>query len=203
MFHAYKVFLATAYPSSELVETMKRLLACLALCASLSSYSQDDNCTVLGVQDLSQLYNGLVLTADSTLNALVEIASILATNDTIHIEITNTSGQETDYDTILQNAGVEQSTIVGSVYYKDFGNTNFFSCAAKCKSLVGNWRVMEELDVGAVFSELDSYYWVGDRPSSNMEGRVVITTNTQFYTRIRSQSQLSNYGCMCITDVAD
>ena len=40
MFHADKVFLATAYPQSELVGTMKRLLACLALCASLSASAQ-------------------------------------------------------------------------------------------------------------------------------------------------------------------
>ena len=34
---------------------MKRLLACLALCASLSASAQDDNCTVLGIQDLTQM----------------------------------------------------------------------------------------------------------------------------------------------------
>ncbi len=34
---------------------MKRFLACLALCASLSASAQDDNCTVLGIQDLTQM----------------------------------------------------------------------------------------------------------------------------------------------------
>ena len=34
---------------------MKRLLACLVLCASLSASAQDDNCTVLGIQELTQL----------------------------------------------------------------------------------------------------------------------------------------------------
>ena len=40
MFRAYKVFLATAYPQSDLTGTMKRFLACLALCASLSASAQ-------------------------------------------------------------------------------------------------------------------------------------------------------------------
>jgi|GEM_PF-1607956 len=40
MSHADKVILATAYPQSEIVSIMKRLLACLALCASLSAYAQ-------------------------------------------------------------------------------------------------------------------------------------------------------------------
>ena len=65
MVHAYKVFLATAYPSSELVGTMKRLLACLALCASLSASAQDDNCTVLGIQDLTQMVFQLQAEIDS------------------------------------------------------------------------------------------------------------------------------------------
>ena len=70
MFHADKVFLATAYPQSELVGTMKRLLACLALCASLSASAQDDNCTVLGVQELSSLYSELSASIDTIVAAL-------------------------------------------------------------------------------------------------------------------------------------
>ena len=34
---------------------MNRFLACLALCASLYASAQDDNCTVLGIQDLTQM----------------------------------------------------------------------------------------------------------------------------------------------------
>ena len=52
MLCAYKVFLATAYPQSELTRTMKRLLACLALCASLSASAQDD-CTLFNLQELA------------------------------------------------------------------------------------------------------------------------------------------------------
>ena len=55
MLHAYKVFLATTYPQHDLIGTMNRFLACLALCASLSASAQDDNCTVLGIQDLTQM----------------------------------------------------------------------------------------------------------------------------------------------------
>ena len=49
---AYKVFLATAYPQSELAGTMKHLLACLALCASLSASAQDD-CALFNIQSLA------------------------------------------------------------------------------------------------------------------------------------------------------
>ena len=65
MLHAYKVFLATAYPQRELIGTMKRFLACLALCASLSASAQDDNCTVLGIQELTQMVIDLQAELDS------------------------------------------------------------------------------------------------------------------------------------------
>ena len=42
-------------PQSDLVRTMKHFLACLALCASLSASAQGDNCTVLGIQDLTEM----------------------------------------------------------------------------------------------------------------------------------------------------
>jgi len=70
MLRAHKVFLATGYPQSELVGTMKRFLACLALCASLSASAQDDNCTVLGVQELSSLYSELSQSIDTIVTAL-------------------------------------------------------------------------------------------------------------------------------------
>ena len=44
---------------------MKHLLACLALCASLSASAQDDNCTVLGIQDLTQMVIELKAEIDS------------------------------------------------------------------------------------------------------------------------------------------
>lgn len=59
MLRAYKVFLATAYPQSELVGTMKRLLACLALCASLSASAQDENCTLFNLQELADSISAL------------------------------------------------------------------------------------------------------------------------------------------------
>ena len=65
MLRAYKVFLATAYPQRELLGTMKRLFACLAICASLSASAQDDTCTVLGIQDLTQMVIELKAEIDS------------------------------------------------------------------------------------------------------------------------------------------
>ena len=73
MMRAYKVFLATAYPQREIVGTMKRLLACLALCASLSASAQDDNCTVLGVQELSSLYSELSQSIDTIVSGLAAL----------------------------------------------------------------------------------------------------------------------------------
>ena len=61
----------TAYPQRELGETMKRLLACLVLCASLSASSQDDNCTVLGIQDLTQI----VLSLQAELDSLSDVSN--------------------------------------------------------------------------------------------------------------------------------
>ena len=44
-------------PQSDLVRTMKQLLLAwpARLCASLSASAQGDNCTVLGIQDLTQM----------------------------------------------------------------------------------------------------------------------------------------------------
>jgi hypothetical protein len=52
MFLVHKVFLATAYPQGELVETMNRFFACLALCASLSASAQD-GCELFNFQELA------------------------------------------------------------------------------------------------------------------------------------------------------
>ena len=64
---------------------MKRFLACLALCASLSASAQDDNCTVLGIQDLTQMVfefqdqlNAQDATIDSLQNAAVTRDSVRA-----------------------------------------------------------------------------------------------------------------------------
>ena len=77
MLRAYKVFLATAYPQRDLVKTMKRLLACLALCTSLSASAQDDNCTVLGVQELSLAYQSIEASVDSIVLSLQSLSDRL------------------------------------------------------------------------------------------------------------------------------
>ena len=80
MFLVHKVFLASTYPKDELVETMNRFFACLVLCASLSASAQDDNCTVLGIQDLTQMVFELQAEIDSlkgssmTRDSVAEIA---------------------------------------------------------------------------------------------------------------------------------
>ena len=56
---------------------MKRLIACLALCASLSASAQDDNCTVLGIQDLTQMvfeFQGQLNAQDATIDSLQNAA---------------------------------------------------------------------------------------------------------------------------------
>jgi len=66
---------------------MKRLLACLVLCASLSASAQDDNCTVLGVQELSSLYSELSQSIDTITSALQGIVD--QSNSNQSREITN------------------------------------------------------------------------------------------------------------------
>ena len=59
---------------------MKRLLTCLAFCASLSASAQGDNCTVLGIPDLTQMVFELKAEIDSlksagmTRDSVVDIA---------------------------------------------------------------------------------------------------------------------------------
>ncbi|MCH1575826.1 MAG: pentapeptide repeat-containing protein, partial [Flavobacteriales bacterium] len=64
---------------------MKHFLACLALCASLSASAQGDNCTVLGIQDLTQMVfqlqtqlNAQDATIDSLQNAAMTRDSVIA-----------------------------------------------------------------------------------------------------------------------------
>ena len=59
---------------------MKRFLACLALCASLSASAQDDNCTILGVQELTLAYQELNTSIDSITNALLGVADSISSS---------------------------------------------------------------------------------------------------------------------------
>ena len=54
-----------ALDRAEIVGTMKRLLACLVLCASLSASAQDDNCAPLSIQQLASDYSALMTEVDS------------------------------------------------------------------------------------------------------------------------------------------
>ena len=56
---------------------MKHFLACLTLCASLSASAQGDNCTVLGIQDLTQMVFDLqaqLNAQDATIDSLQNAA---------------------------------------------------------------------------------------------------------------------------------
>ena len=83
MFRAHKVFLATGYPQRELVGTMKRLLACLVLCASLSASAQDDNCTVLGIQELTELVISLQSQLQAQSIMIDSLSSVAMTRDSV------------------------------------------------------------------------------------------------------------------------
>ena len=106
MLRAYKVFLATAYPQSEIVGTMKRLLACLALCASLSASAQDDNCTILGVQELSSLYSELSASIDSISNSIIAVADSLTSFNDVHTIV--------EYD-LCHTSNTNRSTAMNSI----------------------------------------------------------------------------------------
>ena len=114
MFRAHKVFLATAYPQSELVRTMKRLLACLALCASLSASAQDDNCTVLPVQELSLAYQDLNASIDSIM------VSLQSLNDRVIVEYTVCWGYASGWDNELTQC-VNDSLDAGWSLYGGIG----------------------------------------------------------------------------------
>lgn len=60
MSRAHKVFLATGYPQSELIGTMNRLLACLALGGEVSFLLQplDDFVNGLAVRHLVETLRG-------------------------------------------------------------------------------------------------------------------------------------------------
>jgi len=172
MLHAYKVFLATAYPQSELVSTMKHLLACLAFCASLSASAQDDNCTVLGVQELSSLYSQLSSSIDTIVAALSDLSDSHSSPSTTEVHPTT------------------------------YLNTYFVECWITCKNLGPEWgmlslqsvydfgpEVQASIGWGLAFNS-ESYIWVdngiytrltrsGDGSNNNTEYLSFVTTNTR------------------------
>ena len=72
---------------------MKHFLACLTLCASLSASAQGDNCTVLGIQDLTQMVfelqaqlNAQDATIDSLQNAAMTRDGVIRNCNTQAVE---------------------------------------------------------------------------------------------------------------------
>ena len=68
-------------PQGEIEGTMKRLLACLAFCGSLSASAQDDNCTVLGIQDLTMTVLQLQAQVESQEAAIAQLQTQLETQN--------------------------------------------------------------------------------------------------------------------------
>ena len=81
-----------ALDRAELLGTMKRLLACLALCASLSASAQDDNCTVLGIQELTQMVMSFQHQLDSMKNVAMTRDSVVQISWLAQLSGVNLSG---------------------------------------------------------------------------------------------------------------
>ena len=159
MCRAYKVFLATAYPPPDLVKTMKRFLACLALCASLSASAQGDNCTVLGIQDLTQMVfdlqaqlNAQDATIDSLQNAAMTRYSVraIARGETvvggsagfIDLSGANLTGAHLSYANLsfadLSGANLTSAQTYGANFYgADLSNANLFNLILSNANLTG------------------------------------------------------------------
>ena len=98
-----------ALDRAELVGTMKRLLACLALCASLCASAQDDNCALLNIQ-------GLVDSISALNTALDQCGADLSGADLSH---TSLAGAD------LSNANLTFADLSASMLAGvDFSNAN-------------------------------------------------------------------------------
>lgn len=73
---------------------MKRLLACLTICASLSASAQDESCTVLGVQELSSLYSDLSASIDTIIQAMSAAASEKQVVEIAFLDHHNSQGKQ-------------------------------------------------------------------------------------------------------------
>lgn len=88
---------------------MKRLLACLALCASLSAPAQNDTCTVLGIQELSLAYHELNASIDSITQ------SLMALSDSLAVGFAQVGQRQiVDYD-ICHTSNTNRSTAMNSI----------------------------------------------------------------------------------------
>ena len=73
-------------PQGEIEGTMKRLFACLAFCGSLSASAQDDNCTVLGIQDLTMTVLQLQAQVESQEAAISQLQTQLETQNVFQFD---------------------------------------------------------------------------------------------------------------------
>ena len=175
---------------------MKRFLACLALCASLSASAQDDNCTVLGVQELSQLYATISETADSSLHALLQLAELLDLSDTLHINLN--PEQTSSAEDITSVANTILSTDMTLVGHETPGN--YFQCLGYCYGLPGNWRLINETDVGRMYDQMNTstptWYWV-DMGTMASETAYLLRRDTWTFI---PYNKTSTETCLCVTE---
>ena len=179
MLRAYKVFLATTYPQRDLIGTMKRLFACLALCASLSASAQDDNCTVLGIQDLTQMFfefQGQLNAQDATIDSLQNAAM---TRDSVFQGQLN--AQDATIDS-LQNAAMTrdsvraiargEAAIGGSAGNADLSGANLYFANLSGADLTGADLTGADLSY--------AYLLVANLYGANLFGAYLSTANLSF-----------------------
>ena len=135
---------------------MKRLLACLALCASLSASAQDDNCTILGVQELLVQVlemNAQIQGQGRVLDLFVEMADWgnidLVGRDLRGARLRNANFQDINFsDAILIGVDFSNSNIRADFYDADMTDAILTNC------YVGNGNLRANL-TGADLAGVD------------------------------------------------
>jgi hypothetical protein len=127
-------------PQSQLVGTMKRLLAYVVLCTSLSASAQDDNCTVLGVQELSAAYYDLNASINSITDSIDSLASTLSSI------ISDLNMSET--------AGASLITQYEQVKVRDTQHTHYYVHASGCQGQAATDQVYFNPAVDTVMNRI-------------------------------------------------
>ena len=154
MLRAYKVFLATAYSQRELVRTMKRFFACLALCASFSASAQD-GCELFNFQELAtenqelaienQQLSNFIAASNTTLYALISIIDGLILNGTNLSGIANLSP---DFS-VVDLSGVNLSganLISANLSYANLNGANLEDAVLNSANLYGAHLISANLN---------------------------------------------------------
>ena len=164
--------------ASELVVTMKNLLACLVMLATFCANAQ--------VNDFQLPYN-----PDAQPDGYIGAADV--------VELLTYYGQSFTPDGIYIN---DDSTHM----VMDMGEMTYVECLAQCDQLQGSWRMTTRMDLGYVWSQLPVYAEVylnatGWQASTWFQPPYLLKTS--FYYRHNHDSAQLNYSenrtCMCAT----